>query len=148
MVCRMRSQAQTDLDAMLDEYRSLTERTRRLQDDLSSLTATRRSTDGCASATVDAWGELVRLTFDPATVARLDPSALAARVVEAAGSAAIDVRGRKQELISQLLPPRLRHLIGDDGAAGLRRLIGDDGPGLLGRPDAATAYLDPRIRYR
>jgi DNA-binding protein YbaB len=141
MVCRMRSQARTDLNAMLAEYRSLTERTQRLRDDLSSLTATRRSADGSACATVNAWGELVRLTFEPAIATRLDPSALATRIVEAAASAATEARARKQELVSELLPPRLRRLIGNDGAAGLRRLVGDDASGLPGWIDTPADDL-------
>ena len=110
----------------------LTGRIRRLREDLTSLTATRRSADGCARVTVNACGELIRLTFDTSVADRLDPPALAARVEEAAGSAGAEVRRRKQALMSELLPPRLRHLVDEEGLGGLRGLLPEvDEPGIL-----------------
>jgi DNA-binding protein YbaB len=133
MVGRMRSQSRAELDAMLEEYRVLSGRIRRLREDLTSLTATRRSADGCARVTVNAWGELTRLTFD-AAAARLDPPVLAARVEEAAGSAVAEVRRRKQALMSELLPPGLRDLVDHEGLGGLRGLVPevDDLPAPVG----------------
>jgi DNA-binding protein YbaB len=136
MVGRMRSQSRAELDAMLEEYRVLTGRIGRLREDLTSLTATRRSADGCARVTVNAAGELIRLTFDASVAARLEPPALAARVEEAAASAAAEVRARKQALMSELLPPGLRHLVDEEGLRGLLPEV--DGPGLLAR-DATTS---------
>jgi DNA-binding protein YbaB len=134
MVCRMRSQSRAELDTVLEEYRMLTGRIRRLREDLTSLTATRRSADGCARVTVNAYGELIRLTFDAAVADRLEPPLVAARVEEAAGSAVAEVRRRKQALMSELLPPGLRHLVDEEGLGGLRGLLPEvDEPGVLAR---------------
>jgi DNA-binding protein YbaB len=135
MVGRMLSQTRAQLDAALAEYRSLTGRVKRMRDELASLTATARSDDGSARVTVNAWGELVDLTFDPGA-ARLERPVLAARVVAAAASAAAEARRRKQALISDLLPPGLRRLVAEEGVAGLR-LLADD------TADAADAPASP-----
>jgi DNA-binding protein YbaB len=127
MVCRMRSQSRAELDTVLEEYRMLTGRIRRLRGDLTSLTATRRSADGCARVTVNASGELIRLTFDASVAARLDPPVLASRVEEAAGSAAAEVRQRKQALMSELLPSGLRHLVDEEGLRGLLPEVDESG---------------------
>jgi DNA-binding protein YbaB len=132
MVGRMLSQTRAQLDAALAEYRSLSGRIKRMRDELASLTAVGRSDDGSARATVNAWGELTGLALDPGAVHRLEPTALAARVVAAARSAAAEARQRKQALISDLLPAGLRHLVAEEGVAGLRLLGGDD------ESDAAT----------
>lgn len=140
MVGRMRSQARASLDAMLEEYRELTGRIGRLRDDLSSLNVTERSADGCASVTVNAGGELIRLAFDPTLARRLDPSSLAVRVEEASGAAAAEVRRRKQAMISELLPPGLRQHVGEDFVGGLPAVLGEAGvTGLLGRDSSRTA---------
>jgi DNA-binding protein YbaB len=138
MVGRMRSQSRAELDTVLEEYRQLTGRIHRLRDDLTSLTATRRSADGCARVTVNARGELVRLTFDASIAAGREPAALAARVEEAAAAAAAEVQLRKQALMSELLPPGLRHLVDEEGLGGLRGLLPEaDGPGVLARDPSA-----------
>jgi hypothetical protein len=140
MVCRMRSQSRAELDTVLEEYRMLTGRIRQLREDLTSLTATRRSADGCARVTVNAWGELIRLTFDASVAGRLEPPVLAVRVEEAAGSAAAEVRRRKQALLSELLPSGLRHLVDEEGLGGLRGLLPEvDEPGILARDHSTSA---------
>jgi DNA-binding protein YbaB len=111
MVCRMPSQDRAELDAMLAEYRSFTDRVRRLRTDVAAMTVTARSSDGCVSATVDSLGDLRSLVFDTAIAGRLDLTTLAARVVEAAASAAAQVRQQKADTMSDLMPPLLRQAI-------------------------------------
>ena len=143
MVCRMRSQSRAELDTVLQEYRALTGRIRRLREDLTSLTATRRSADGCARVTVNAWGELTQLTFNTSVAARLEPPVLAARVEEAAGSAVAEVRRRKEALMSELLPPGLRHLVDAQGLGGLRGLLPE-----VDEPDILAGDLPTRAGQR
>jgi DNA-binding protein YbaB len=140
MVGRMRSQSRAELDTVLEEYRLLTGRIRRLRKDLASLTATGRSADGCARVTVNASGELVGLTFDAAVAARFDHPVLAARVEEAAASAAAEVRRSKQALMSELLPSGLRHLMDEEGLGGLGGLLPEDvDAGMLTRDGSTPA---------
>ena len=96
---------------MLAEYRSYTERVQRLRTDVVAMTATARSSDGCVSVTVNSVGDLDSLTFDPAITSRLDLTSLAARVVEAAASAAAQVRRQKADAMADLMPPTLRQAI-------------------------------------
>ena len=64
---------------------------------------------------------------------------LAVRVEEAAGSAAAEVRRRKQALMSELLPSGLRHLVDEEGRR-LRGLLPEvDESGILARERSTPA---------
>jgi DNA-binding protein YbaB len=108
---------------MLLECRGLAARLERLTGEVAALTATARSGDGSVEATVNVRGELADLAIDAVRAERLDPPALARRVVEAAGLAASAVRERTREAVVGFLPSELRHLVGADGSIDITRLL-------------------------
>jgi len=114
MVGRMRSQTRADLDAMVEDLRLLTERATRLRGRLAAMTVTARSTDGCVTATVNAHGDLDDLAIDPVLARSIETRALAGRVVEAVRAAAARARRRREDVMAEMLPPRLRDRLGDD----------------------------------
>ena len=88
---------------------------------LSELSATGRSADGCATVTVGAHGNLVDLVLDPAAVRRLDPSTVAQRILEAARTAGTTARTSARDVMAEHLPAGLR--VDPTGPADFGRLF-------------------------
>lgn len=127
----MGTEMHTRLQEMLLGYEASRARLAALSAELAVLTATARSTDRSVIATVNPQGELVSLSIDPVLGPRLDPKALAARIIEASGVAAAEVRQRLRDSLRSSLPATLRDLVGPDGAVDVRRLLPEDPHDLL-----------------
>jgi DNA-binding protein YbaB len=127
----MRTDMRGQLTEMLAEYRSVRARIDRLCDDVATMTATARSTDGCVTATVGPQGELRDLRIDPEVARRLDLRTLAARVLEASGAAGAEARQRLGRTLAEVMPSHLRHLVSPDGAVDVRGLLPSDFTSLL-----------------
>lgn len=128
---------QTQLDALLREYHLLRAQVVTASSDIATMTTSARSADLSVTATVSAQGELVALSLDPLLAVRLDLRMLAARVLEASGHAAADMRELRHGRISDALPVWLRDLTGPDGLVNFDRLLhawlSPDAPGGFGR---------------
>jgi DNA-binding protein YbaB len=123
---------QAQISSMLDEYRAMRARMEAVTAELAAMTATARSADRSVTATVNPHGELVHLSIDPVLAAKFDLNGLTGRILEAAGLAAVQIRGQLRVKMQQLLPAHLRHLVGPDGAVSLTGLLPED-PTRLGR---------------
>jgi len=135
MVGLMRTDMRVQIESMLDEYKVLTNRLERVRADVGSVTATARSADGCATATVGPQGELVRLTIDQAAARRLDGATLAARILEASGLAVADARHRVGAIVANCLPPCFSGAVAPDGSVDVQRFLPPDRSS-LGSPSA------------
>jgi len=122
----MRTDMRGQLSSMLEEYRAVRARIERLFDDVATMTATARSTDGCVTATVGPQGELRDLRIDPEVARRLDLRTLAARVLEASGAAGAEARQRLGRTLADVMPAHLRHLVSPDGSVDVRGLLPSD----------------------
>jgi DNA-binding protein YbaB len=112
-------------DQLLGQYREATAGLTRLGEQLGDLTVTARSRDGIVATTVDARGALIDVDIDPARAGRLDARAVAARVLEAATTAAAEARARSAAAVSALLPEQLRRAVALDGTVDIGRLLPD-----------------------
>jgi DNA-binding protein YbaB len=128
----MRTEMQARLGQMLEEYQATRSRLGTLSAELAAITATARSADRTVTATVNPPGELVELTIDPVLGARLDLKMLSARILEASGLAATQVREQVRGTMRGALPDNLRNLVGPDGAIDVQRLLPTDPTDLLG----------------
>jgi DNA-binding protein YbaB len=128
----MRTEMQTRLGQMLEEYQAARSRLGTLSAELAAITATARSADRTVTATVNPQGELVELTIDPVLGARLDLKTVSARILEASGLAATQVREQVRGTMRDALPDNLRNLVGPDGAIDVQGLLPTDPTDLLG----------------
>jgi DNA-binding protein YbaB len=119
----MQTEMRSGLGQLVEEYQATRSRLAGLSAEMAATTATARSTDRSVTATVNPQGELVSLAIDPVLGARLDPKALAARVLEASGSAATQVREQLRDTMRGGLPASLRDLVGPDGTIEVQRLL-------------------------
>jgi len=119
----MRTDIRAQIEAMLDDYQGLTSRLDAVRADFASLTATARSTDGSVTATVGPHGELVALVIDQIAARRLATTSLAARVLEAAGLAVVDVRRQAGEMMAGVMPGRIAGAIKSDGTVDISGLL-------------------------
>jgi DNA-binding protein YbaB len=127
----MRTDMRGQLSSMLEEYRAVRARIERLADEVATMNATARSTDGCVTATVGPQGELRDLRIDPEVARRLDLRTLAARVLEASGAAGAEARQRLGRTLAEVMPTQLRHLVSPDGVVDVRGLLPSDFTSLL-----------------
>jgi DNA-binding protein YbaB len=125
-VCRMRTDMQTQIGAMLDEYRAMRSRIGGLQAAAASVTTTVRSPDRSVTVTVDAHGELRDLRIDPAIAAKLDVRELSGRILAASRLAAAQAREQVRVTMRDALPERLQDLVGADGQVDLGALLPAD----------------------
>jgi DNA-binding protein YbaB len=124
---------QARIGAMLVEYQATRQRMTELSAELTAMTASARSADRSVTATVGPQGELVHLAIDPVLGPRLEPKALAGRILEASDLAATQVRDRLREALRAGLPANLRDVVGPDGAVDVQRLLPADPTDLLRR---------------
>jgi DNA-binding protein YbaB len=117
---------QTQIGAVLEEYRATRSRIDELQAAVAAVTATVRVPARSATATVDGHGELRDLQLDPAVVARLDARQLAREIVLAVQLATMQARAQAQVMMRDALPARLRFLVRPDGSLDLSELLPDD----------------------
>jgi DNA-binding protein YbaB len=122
----MRKDMQTQLGAVLDEYRATRSRIEDVQAALLDITATVELPGRTASATVDGSGELRDVRLDPALVARQDLWQLERGIVLAVQLAAIQARAKAQVVMRDALPPRLRALVRPDGSLDVTELLPDE----------------------
>jgi DNA-binding protein YbaB len=122
----MRKDMQTQIGAVLEEYRATRSRIDELQAAVGAVTATVRVPNRSATATVDGHGELRDLQLDPAFVARLEARQLAREIVLAVQLATIQARADAQTMMRDALPQRLRYLVRLDGSLDLAELLPTD----------------------
>jgi DNA-binding protein YbaB len=121
----MRTDLRAELETLIDEYRSMTQRLAQMNEEMAGRLATARSADGSVTATVGPHGELVQLSIDPVLSARLDSRVLSARVLEASALAHADLRDQLRSAVVEFLPERLRPAVAPDGQVDLARLMPD-----------------------
>jgi DNA-binding protein YbaB len=114
---------QAQIGAMLDEYRATRFRIDGLQAATATMTVTVRSPDRSVTVTVDAHGELRDIRIDPAIAARLDWTALSARILGASRLAAAQAREHRRVKMREALPERLHDLVGSDGSVDLAAML-------------------------
>ena len=117
---------QTQIEAMLADYRVMRSRIEGLQAAATTVTSIVRSPDRSVTVTVDAQGELRDLRIDPTIAARLDTRALADRILAATRLAGAQAREQVRVSIRDALPERLRDLVGSDGQVDLGALLPSD----------------------
>jgi DNA-binding protein YbaB len=127
MVSPMRTDIRAELETLIGEYRSMTQRLADLNETMAGRQATVRSMDGSVTVTVGAHGELMRLSIDPVLGARLDLRVLATRVLEASARAQADVGDQVRRAVVEFLPERLRPAVAPDGQLDLKHLLPDAG---------------------
>ncbi len=119
----MLTDMQAQIGAMLDEYRATRARIEGLQAAAANMTVTVRSPDRSVTVTMDAVGELRDIRIDPAVAARLDWTALSARILGASRLAAAQAREQMRVRMRDVLPERLHDLIGSDGSVDLAAML-------------------------
>jgi DNA-binding protein YbaB len=122
----MRNDMQTQIGAVLEEYRATRSRIDLLQAAMADVTATVQVPGRSATATVDGHGELRDLRLDPDLVARLDIRQLERGIMLAVQLATMQARARAQAMMREALPTRLGHLVRTDGSLDLTELLPDD----------------------
>ena len=127
----MRTDMRGHLVSLFEEYRAVRTRIERLSDDVATMTATARSSDGCVTVTVGPQGDLRDLHIDPEGARRLDLRTLTARILEASSAAATQGRERLGRTMAEVMPPHLRHLVSADGGVDVRALLPPDFTSLL-----------------
>jgi DNA-binding protein YbaB len=119
----MLTDMQAQIGAMLEEYRATRARIEGLQAAAANMTVTVRSPDRSVTVTMDAVGELRDIRIDPAVAARLDWTALSARILGASRLAAAQAREQMRVRMRDVLPERLHDLIGSDGSVDLAAML-------------------------
>jgi DNA-binding protein YbaB len=117
---------QTQIGAMLEEYRAMRSRVEELQLAAADVTATVRSPDRSVTVTADARGELRDLRLDPAVLSRLEARVLAERILATTRLATAQARERVRVMTRDALPERLRDLLQPDGSVDLSALLPAD----------------------
>jgi DNA-binding protein YbaB len=129
---------QARIGAMLEEYRATRSRIEGVQAAAGTMTATVRSPDRSVTVTVDAQGALRDIRIDPAVAARLDWTALSARILGACRLAAAQAREQMRVRMRDALPEQVRDLVASDGsvdlAARLPAELGEIARGWPARP--------------
>jgi DNA-binding protein YbaB len=119
----MLTDMQAQIGAMLEQYRATRARIEGLQAAAANMTVTVRSPDRSVTVTMDAVGELRDIRIDPAVAARLDWTALSARILGASRLAAAQAREQMRVRMRDVLPERLHDLIGSDGSVDLAAML-------------------------
>jgi DNA-binding protein YbaB len=117
---------QAQIGALLEEYRVMRSRIEGLQAAAGTMMVTVRSPDRSVTVTVDAQGELRDIRIDPAVAARLDWTALSARILGATRLGAAQAREQVRVKMREALPERLRDLVGSDGTFDLAAVLPAD----------------------